>query len=79
MVAAFLASAVFFMLVHIVALHVDSSVTSTGNPIEEHGTGQERCHHASVLRSGVESAVGEEPEPNHDGGGAYDVAGSEDG
>lgn len=33
MVAAFLASAVFFMLVHIVALHVDSSATSTGNPI----------------------------------------------
>lgn len=33
MVAAFLASAVFFMLVHIVALHVDSSVTSAGNPI----------------------------------------------
>lgn len=33
MVAAFLASAVFFLLVHIVALHVDSSVTSTGNPI----------------------------------------------
>ena len=32
MVAAFLASAVFFMLVHIVALHADSSVTSAGNP-----------------------------------------------
>ena len=33
MVAAFLASAAFFMLVHIVALYVDPSVTSTGNQI----------------------------------------------
>ena len=33
MVAAFLASAVFFLLVHIVALHVASSVTSAGDPV----------------------------------------------
>ena len=33
MVAAFLASAVFFLLVHIVALHVDSSATSAGDPV----------------------------------------------
>ena len=33
MVAAFLASAMFFMLVHIVALYTDATTTSAGNPI----------------------------------------------
>ena len=32
MVAAFLASAVFFVLVHIVALYTDATTTSAGNP-----------------------------------------------
>ena len=33
MVAAFLVSAVFFLLVHIVALYVDPTATSAGSPV----------------------------------------------